>query len=157
MCPPVKFRTVSTRIRCASPRFRLTCGATCMDARWAQCCDQCLLQVSPRPQQPNGWDCGIFAALQAEVLCSNLQGCVQKQGDGLICEGPNWNFMADDKDWFTMNDVIAARLLLRAACMAFWVEQCPVQYADMSAEAVQAREDLKKASNQSLPKAEELW
>lgn len=115
------------------------------------------MQVTPRPKQPNNWDCGLFVGLQAEVICRNLEGIVQRQGTELVCDGPNGHFLAEDKDWFTMNDVRAARLLLRAACTSLWEDQFPSKYADMSAESVEARQDLLKASNRSLPTEDGLW
>jgi len=70
-------------------------------------------------------DCGLFAGLQAEVLCRNVMGEVTLQDGKLVCGGDNPTFLMNKDSWFTENDVFIARLLLRAAALAFWTHASP--------------------------------
>lgn len=115
------------------------------------------MQVASQPRQTNGYDCGIYAGLQAEVICSHLQGHVRLQGFMLECDGDTPMFLTERSSWHTANDVFAARLLLRAAAVAFWTSQSPEHSPIMEAGWEEARDDLEKALIIPMPERSELW
>lgn len=113
--------------------------------------------MSSQPRQPNGIDCGIYAGLQAEVICSHIQGQICREGGALVCEGDHPRFLEDKSVWQTQNDVFGARLLLRAAAVAFWTAQSPAESHVMEAGWEEARDDLRKGLRTSMPDRDALW
>ena len=115
------------------------------------------MQVDSQPRQASMCDCGLFAGLQAEVLCRNVMGEVTLQDGKLVCGGDNPTFLMNKDSWFTENDVFIARLLLRAAALAFWTHASPTPCSEMEADWRAAYADLQKAWRGPVPPRSKLW
>lgn len=148
---PVSLHTAPLAVVCHQSQIEGNVASSTM------CFSGSCLQVSTQPRQPNGIDCGIYAGLQAEVICSHIQGHVRREGGALVCEGDHPRFLEDKSVWHTQNDVFGARLLLRAAAVAFWTGQSPVESHVMEAGWEEARDDLRKGLRTSMPDRDALW
>lgn len=118
----------------------------CLDATVASTVSG--LQVTSSPKQKGNVDCGLYAGLQAEVVCQTVAG-----GGPDIADLQN----RTGNSWFSPNDVNAARVLLRAAAVAWWTSQAPTTCQIMESEWTEAVADAQKAATEPLPTREAMW
>lgn len=115
-------------------------------------CKGGIVQVRTNPHQTNGYDCGVYAGLAAEVFCTYATGTffIRRGGVRLSvhCEGQHPDFLMRKDSWFTSEDVSIARHLTRAAGVALWRSQCPTKCPGMEQVWAQA---IHKATT-ALPK-----
>lgn len=115
------------------------------------------MQVKSNPRQEGAVNCGLFAGLQAEVLSRHVIGRVREDSSGLVCDGDDPTALQRKDSWFTENDVFAARLLFRAAALAFWTAQSPERDRRVEVAKEEAVGHLQKAWRGNPPRTEELW
>lgn len=117
----------------------------------------CGVQVESNPKQEGAVNCGIFAGLQAEVLSEAVVGRVRMHNGGLVCDAEDPNVLQRRDIWFSENDVLGARLLCRAAALAFWTAQSPSDDATVKKDLENAEEQLAKAWLTPAPTRDQLW
>lgn len=82
------------------------------------------MQVKANPKQDDGFNCGIFTGLAAEVFSLHAKGrfSVTKLPvcDQLHCEGEHPSFLMKKDTWWTAGDVRLARILAQAAAVAYF-------------------------------------
>lgn len=83
------------------------------------------------PQSPAVFDTGLYAGLQAEVICAAVEApfgfYVSGSGDDLAvqCVGPSPDILINASYWFQEEAVSGLRALLRAATLDLWRHQYP--------------------------------
>lgn len=115
------------------------------------------MQVSSHHRQEGAINCGLFAGLQAEVLSRHVVGRVRMAEGGLTCEGAHPRSLQEATTWFTENDVLAARVLLRAAALAFWTNQSPGCDKRVAGGLVEAKTDLESVWLGPVPEQRTWW